>query len=217
MPTTAARATWIRHAIRYYQRQTYPNRELVILSDGPEPLDLPEAKDDPTIVSYHRPNANITLGVKRNRVNGLATGSIIAHWDDDDWYASNRLEVQVDALLAAKDADVCGLRNMLWMQANTQRMWRYHYPDGYPGVCGNTAMYRKAYWETRPIPNVQTGSDVHWFQANRPTVTIPTDQRIVVGLIHDNNVSPKRTENPEYQPWQFRPNLILHDDVSVYV
>ncbi len=216
MPTTAKRASWIRHSIRYYQRQSYPCRELIILSDGPEWLDLPEIEDDKTIFHYHRPGASITLGAKRNRVNSLATGSIIAHWDDDDWYSPDRIEAQVDALLATKDADVCGLRDMLWMQSSTRRVWRYDYPENIPGVCGNTAMYHKAYWETHPIPDVAQGSDTGWFLENHPVVAVPASPFIAVGLIHDDNVSPKQTENPEYQPWRFQASVVLHGDAGIY-
>ena len=51
----------------------------------------------------------ITLGAKLNLACDYARGEIIAHWDDDDWYAPRRLSTQVEAL--AQDT----IRN-LWNQ-----------------------------------------------------------------------------------------------------
>ena len=95
MPTFDRRS-FVPQSVRYFLRQDYPAKELVIVDDGPEPVsDLLPA--DPRIV-YHRLEARTVLGAKRNLACELARGSVIVHWDDDDWASPERVSVQVAAL-----------------------------------------------------------------------------------------------------------------------
>ncbi len=50
-------------------------------------------------VRYIRLSRRATVGSKRNLACEEARGSLIAHWDDDDWHAPRRLRCQVEALL----------------------------------------------------------------------------------------------------------------------
>jgi len=59
-----------------------------------------------------------SLGLKRNLACEEAGGPIIAHWDDDDWYASHRLSYQVEVLLR-EDADACGIATGLFYEILT--------------------------------------------------------------------------------------------------
>ena len=42
-------------------------------------------------VRYLRLERRASIGEKRNRAGAATEGAIIAHWDDDDWYAPSRL------------------------------------------------------------------------------------------------------------------------------
>jgi Glycosyl transferase family 2 len=61
-----------------------------------------------------------TIGAKRNLACEEARGEIIAHWDDDDWHAPDRLRYQTQALLH-RGADVCGLATLLFYDLSTGR------------------------------------------------------------------------------------------------
>jgi ADP-heptose:LPS heptosyltransferase len=50
-----------------------------------------------------------------------ATGTLIAHWDDDDWYVSWRLSYQVGQLLEA-NADICGLDRVLFYAPKEEKV-----------------------------------------------------------------------------------------------
>src|SRR5262249_60747130 len=98
-------------------------------------------------------------GAKRNLACAQAQGEIIAHWDDDDWYAPSRLRRQVEELLAA-GADICGLDRVLFLDRAGRRAWEYVYPQGgAPWVCGATLCYRKSYWQRNPFPEIHVGED----------------------------------------------------------
>lgn len=88
MPTSDRRAL-VPQSIRNFLRQDYPNRELIIVDDGTDPIaDL--IPEDPRI-SYVRLPERQTIGAKRNLACERAKGKIIAHWDDDNWIADWRL------------------------------------------------------------------------------------------------------------------------------
>ena len=100
-------------ALECFGRQTYRNRELVLCY-----VEL----DDRTrqYVSTYHGDGRITLvqterhqmGVLRNASLRAARGTWCAVWDDDDWYAPERLHVELDAIVRAR-ADGCILSREL--------------------------------------------------------------------------------------------------------
>lgn len=110
MPT-CGRPSFVPKAIEYFLRQDYPARELVIVDDGPVSVES-LVPADPRIVYVRRPTRR-SVGDKRNLACELARGELIAHWDDDDWYAPRRLSNQV-AALRESGARICGLRDLLY-------------------------------------------------------------------------------------------------------
>ena len=111
MPTADRRA-FAAQAIRYFRRQEYAVRELVLIDDGEDPVADLAAGDER--IRYVRMPARATIGHERNVACAAARGSVIAHWDDDDWYGPERLTRQVEAL-TAQGAAVCGLRRVLYL------------------------------------------------------------------------------------------------------
>jgi glycosyltransferase involved in cell wall biosynthesis len=96
----------------YFRRQDYPNKELLILDDSATAPDV-EVPESGNIVFVHL-RRRLILGEKRNLCCELARGEIIAHWDDDDWFAPTRLSVQVAPLLhEGAHMSVLYMRHML--------------------------------------------------------------------------------------------------------
>jgi glycosyltransferase involved in cell wall biosynthesis len=85
-------------AIHCYQRQSYVDRELVIICDQPgSPLAAHVAElGDPSI--RYVETAPATLGELRNTSVAHARGDLLCQWDDDDLYHPQRLELQAAAL-----------------------------------------------------------------------------------------------------------------------
>ncbi|ARA94255.1 hypothetical protein AWN76_014575 [Rhodothermaceae bacterium RA] len=198
MPTYDRRA-FVPQAIRDFQRQTYPNRELLILDDGPDAIgDL--VPDDPRI-RYLRLPARLTLGAKRNRACEAARGTLIAHWDDDDWVAPTRLAVQVSHLMQT-GAAVCGLREVLFYDPARQQAWAYRYEaDARPWVYGATLCYARAAWVRTPFEPISVGEDTRFVWAQPPgAVTALEEAPFYVGRIHAANTSAKRTRGRRWHP-----------------
>lgn len=89
----------LRRAIDCFLKQTYPNRQLVLIY---EDFDLPTAdlingltpdcRIKPVKISS---NPKKTLGELRNISIESADGEYVCQWDDDDWFAPERLTEQM--------------------------------------------------------------------------------------------------------------------------
>jgi glycosyltransferase involved in cell wall biosynthesis len=196
MPTFQRRS-FVPQAIKYFLRQSYDSTELIVIDDGPDPVAELIPQDER--IRYYRVPAGLTLGAKRNLACQHARGEIIAHWDDDDWYAPHRLDYQVEALLA-EDAEVCGLSQLLFYDIEQHRAWHYIYPpDQQPWLAGGTLCYRRTFWETNRFANIDVGEDACFVWTKRPKrlAALP-DPNFFVGIVHPKNTSPKETEGSNW-------------------
>jgi glycosyltransferase involved in cell wall biosynthesis len=116
-------------AIECYRRQTYANRELVVVSanEGNELATFIAGIGDPTIRFVRA--APASLGELRNISIAQATGELICQWDDDDLSAPNRLDIQT-AALAQSHSTVCYFGAITlwwptrrWLAKSEQRAW----------------------------------------------------------------------------------------------
>ena len=197
---TARRAEWLRHAADYLSSAPGVCEWIVMLDEGDEQNVSPSGAvhTQPIVV-----RAGTSIGAKRNLACERATGDIIIHWDDDDWYAPWRIEFQVDELLSS-GADICGADHLLYYEPSRGRAWEYTYPSGArPWVAGNTLCYRRAFWERHRFPEIQIGEDSRFVRACSPARLHRHPRTdFVVGLIHDGNTSRKPTAHAW---WHSRP------------
>ena len=215
MPT-CDRRQFVADAFRYFVRQDYLEKELIVVDDGSEAVEdlVPPGER----VRYVRVPKRSTVGAKRNLACEQAAGSLIAHWDDDDWHAPGRLRLQVD-LLRQRDADVCGLTTLLFLDIRDGRAWRYVYPEGQRGwLAGSSLMYRKAFWERHRFAEVNIGEDGQF-------VAIADPSRLAV--VPEPNDPRRHDPRQEYRPQAHRrplvaalpsavPKRLLGDDWTVY-
>jgi glycosyltransferase involved in cell wall biosynthesis len=215
MPTFDRR-TFVAQSISYFLRQDYPAKELIIVDDGGDSVvDL--VPDHPSIV-YHRLHQRMILGAKRNLGCQLARGPLIAHWDDDDWVAPNRLSVQVN-LLQETGADVCGACNVAYYDPAQGHAWRFDWPRGQrPWVAGPSLCFSKSLWARSPFPDIAVGEDTRftWSPAVRKIADV-SDANFFVGIIHPRNTAAKSVHSSYWAP---RPveevERLIGDDLSFY-
>jgi len=158
MPT-ANRYKFVFESINSFLRQDYPNKELIIVFD--QPSDLP-AIQFPANVKLIQ-TKNIILGAKRNEACSYASGTIIAHWDDDDIYNTNRLSVQAKPIIEGK-ADITGLQNFVYLELPAGKGWMpkesLHSEVYVCNVHGGTLVYNRWVWEQIGIfPHYKMGED----------------------------------------------------------
>jgi len=199
MPTYNRRA-FVAQAIAYFLRQDYPNKELIIVDDGTDAIgDLVPVDER---FRYMRLNVRTTVGAKRNLACEQARGSIIAHWDDDDWHAQHRLRYQVEALLL-EGADMCGINTLLFYDTGSQHAWQYVYRSGgRVWLSGSSLCYRRSFWASNRFANINLGEDARFVWNGRAgRITTLSDTTFHVGIIHPHNVSPKKTNGPYWRPY----------------
>ncbi|GAB4205508.1 MAG: hypothetical protein OHK0022_31690 [Roseiflexaceae bacterium] len=198
MPTSNRRR-FVSLAIGYFLNQTYAERELVIVDDGDDRVaDLIPA--DPRI-RYVAVERGLTLGAKRNLACDLARGSVIIHWDDDDWSAPHRISYQ-RAELERQRADLGLISRTYYLHPETASAWLHSYPLTLrANRAGGTLCYRRVLWEHNPFPAIQLGEDsVFVREARAARRAILLDPAFYVGIIHGANTSWKRRAGPYWHP-----------------
>jgi glycosyltransferase involved in cell wall biosynthesis len=177
----------VEQAIAYFCRQDYPERELIIVDDGNDPLtDLTMV--DPRI-RYVRLHYRATLGTKRNIACNLADGQVILHWDENDWMADWRISYQVSQLLQ-QSADVCGSGEQFYYDPVSEQGWQYIYqqPGRPPWLSGHSLCYTRAFWQTNPFPDLDEGEELHFLWSHRPKhMAILPRANFSITILHRGN------------------------------
>ena len=191
MPT-CNRRSFVTQSIRCFLRQDYPNLELLIIDDGSDPVG--DCVPDDARIRYLRLDRKLTIGAKRNLGCDQARGEFIVHWDDDDWYPSWRVRVQLRALLD-RPADVCGTSRITYYDAGADRAWEYRYSGPGSGwVGGNTLAYRKTFWKENHFPDITIGEDTLFVLNNAGRVTCDLmEPALCIAMVHPGNTSAKDT------------------------
>src|SRR5665213_3603909 len=215
MPTFNRRP-FVPNAIRYFLRQDYENKELIIIDDGEDVImDLVPQADN---IRYFRLDAKISLGAKLNLACEYARGNIIANWDDDDWYASRRLSYQAHSLKNEK-IFICGINNLLYYNLFDKKAFNYIYPSNQkPWLIGSSLCFKKQFWQMHHFEDIDVGMDgLFVWKAASQNIDILIDSTFSVHMIHGNNVSQKNTNNLWWHPYPVEEiKKILDGDWPLY-
>jgi hypothetical protein len=125
MPTAIGREWMAKLAIENFLNQTYPKKEMVVISQG-EWIVTPEQREK-GILEIHVP-LGLTIGALHNVGDALANGSWIMRWDDDDIHHPTLLGVLVAA--AEQDSDQAAVAMGIWTvyHADDDRAWTVRRP-----------------------------------------------------------------------------------------
>jgi O-antigen biosynthesis protein len=156
-------------------------------------------------IRYHYSPDRRTIGAKRNAACHMSKGTVIMHWDDDDWAAPTWISTQV-RMLAESQADITGLSSIRFYDPMSRRAWLYEYPDDQPAwVAGATLCYYKTFWQRNPFPEINIGEDNAFVWSSTTKVIVPHDaQHLYAARVHHGNTSAKRTRDPRWRPIQYQ-------------
>jgi glycosyltransferase involved in cell wall biosynthesis len=176
-----------------FESQTYTDRELIVYDDSPSPSAFFSQLKDPQVRYIHNV-ARATVGTKRNWLAQESTGELIAHFDDDDYYAPNYLEQMVANLGEADLVKLSGFyifsitnRNFAYWDLNHAAKIHFHLESGRAidilrvdamtaaqrelwqlknllGY-GFSCVYRKDLWESVHFLDQAHGEDFHFVEA----------------------------------------------------
>ena len=122
---TYRRLALLKQAVRCFQHQTYAPRRLVVVhgADDPDTGAYLAGLDDTRVRAVQVASTKrIPLGELRNESIRHADAALVAQWDDDDWHAPRRLELQAKALHKSP-ADACVLQRWTMYDARTQNVY----------------------------------------------------------------------------------------------
>lgn len=97
------------NALRCFLRQTYPNKELIIVTNGADSYTemvtniVTENNAEKLVKIYDIRNNYGTLADMRNLALWFCNGEFVCIWDDDDEYGDTRIEKQVECLKKNRD------------------------------------------------------------------------------------------------------------------
>jgi len=116
MMMTRGNINLMSYSLACYQRQTYANRELVVMAE-PEAGDKVRAfiaQQEILNVTVFVAPSGLTIGDHRNLATARASGAIIATWDDDDLSDPRRLDITVQVLRQTGAAAAFLSRLLIW-------------------------------------------------------------------------------------------------------
>lgn len=210
-PTTDERVLFHPQLYGCFVAQRWPDKELVVVDTGTYPspfLSLRALEDERLVYQHHACAMGTTwpVGLKRNMAVQLASGAIIAHFDDDDLYAPCYLDRMVQAMGTA--------------DAVTLSSWLVCDPfAGLVGVCeptdadeswvlgyGFSHCYSREACLAKPFPHVHFAEDYTFMlglrerSGGRGVRTHRDDEGILLHMQHGANLSnthAKKEVSPE--------------------
>ncbi|HXU83986.1 MAG TPA: glycosyltransferase family 2 protein, partial [Polyangia bacterium] len=173
-------------SIECFLRQTWPERELVILDDG-ESDALAEhvgALGDPRVRLLRLPHERLPLGALRNRAVAEARGTLVCQWDDDDLSDPERISRQAAAMQAVR-ADACVLhRETLWwphrerVATSMARLWE------------SSLLVRRSMMPRYPALRRGEDTPVVESLARRRRVAVLDEPHLQTYVVHERNTFP---------------------------
>ena len=166
MITADGRKDFFVDSFRCYVDQTYPSKELVIVTDAGQEykdqiIDITSGRDDVRLVFL---KGRYTLGALRNISMSVCEGDLFVQWDDDDFNMPDRIMIQYGNLVNS-GSTVSYLGDQLHYYFPTQQLywenwWEYcsnfnvryglipgtlmAYRDGFPAKYPSSGSHAKA-------------------------------------------------------------------------
>jgi len=163
-------------AIECFINQTYKNKQLLIINHGEQSL----ACGDPRIHEVRvTKKESETVGDLRNLAFQFATGDFLITWDDDDWYHSRRIELQMSA--QKEDAAVL-LMNRI----------HYSFENGCSRYASATTGWEATVLHPRDVPfrypSLLRGSDSMFVNQFKQRIVVDDDPAMYIRFYHGLNL-----------------------------
>ena len=196
------RPEMLQRLLDVYDSQTYSNKELIILDDskvsteGTKFMDNIRGRED---VQYIYWDKRRCIGAKRNILCEVAKSDLIAHFDDDDESAPDRLEHQFNLMDESK-APIVGYHTILFHEDETGRVFKYFNSIRY--AVGASFLFRKSIcWENNRFTELQMrNSDGIFYEAVYKQAKVVNGSNHLVAHIHSKGTNRRPVDtDPFYE------------------
>ena len=185
--TIPGREEFLKRAVACFHKQTYPNKQLVIVADSAcDKAGLNAAiAAHPGTAEYWIDERQLTIGAKRNLGCQVARGEYIAIWDDDDYSSPRRLTEQY-ALLKESGKDVTTLYRIYFTNADQSMWWLSD-----AGWIDTSMMFKRSFWRAHPFGDKQIGAEGDFMReaVARHQLHIGGDSRWMFATNHPGNTA----------------------------
>jgi glycosyltransferase involved in cell wall biosynthesis len=193
---------YIDTALGCFMEQDYDDLELVIVDNNAAPVDYTGWKVEPDFVKIIRTTRK-PVGHLRNEGIRAASGEVICIWDEDDWYAPNRVAEQVSRLcLTGKQ--VTGWHSVLYWDEATGGTFKYECVPSDVGryAIGMSHCFRRAWWEKHPYVEQGVEDKIFSDEALRHWELDSVDAgQLYVGRVHGANAVRKNNYLGKHKQW----------------
>lgn len=163
---TRNRVSLARRAVRCFLAQTWRNKQLVVVDDGDQDYShvVGECREAGAHVLYHRlaDGRDRTLGALRNFAIEHSDGEYLAQWDDDEWYAPERIEAQMAAMI--RDGTDASVLKWTLMHLDTPEFARHPYRADVGAGTPGTIVHKRS--DLR-YPSLRKAEDSVFLDAHR--------------------------------------------------
>jgi len=174
---TTCRINMAKQRVKMFLRQTYNNKSLLIINDGPL-LKL----NHPSVYELRLPRLH-DLGTLRNIALDLSFDSWVCQWDDDDIYPIDKIENQVKQLLKSNKS-ICSYRNQI-IYSNVSNCAKYYTSYEWHGIEG-TILHKPTEYR---YPQSRMGEDTVFIEQFKDDVLVINNQpEENIKLHHGSNV-----------------------------
>ena len=185
---TKNRLEFAKRAIDCYLKQTYKNKELIVVDNSSDKTQKQELKSfvkslNNSSIKYFQSSLD-TLGKLRNFSIQQSTGSYLVQWDDDDIYSNNRIEIQYKKLTESK-SDFCVVDKFKLLDLKENKTYIINKP------LEGSLMVKKSCMVDYPesMNKFEDTSIIHYFWLKNLQIVRISDESIYTYVYHGDNVS----------------------------
>ena len=107
---------FVERSIKSFNKQTWPNKELVIVAESFNNTSLKLLKSNKIKYKLVEQPILLSLGDYRNLSVSHSTGDYLCIWDDDDFYSCNRITAMMSIIKAAQCDIVFNEQIFIWWE-----------------------------------------------------------------------------------------------------
>jgi glycosyltransferase involved in cell wall biosynthesis len=162
---TRNRRKFLAQALRCFLRQTYPNKELIVVDDSARPSD--RLFRGVACVRYLRLSRPTRTGTKLNLGIEAGQGEILQKLDDDDFYQPGFLATSVAHLPMGEPDSTLVARCCFPVLLRGNPLVRH---SGHGWTAGATFCFHRTMWKKIPFRDVRVSEDSLFLRDHQPAI-----------------------------------------------
>ena len=193
---------YLAEALHSVSTQTYCPAEVIVIDDGSTDRTRDIARSFANVGYIYQKNQGVA--VARNTGIGASNGHFIAFLDHDDYWTPNKLEVQMNYLVAHPDVNLVMTHERIVLEKGIEKpSWlREELLTGdHPGFRLGTAVLRRHVFDQIGLfnPELWIGEDGEWFFRMKEAGIEPAmlSEVLYYRRVHSNNLSANAVQSSD--------------------